>query len=88
MTLEIPEVVINRLPVYARALSELARAKAAVRGDSILGLDLTPDEACLRVLLGQRAEATTLVATLLRARPLLQPVLLRDPLLGPLVSRR
>lgn len=44
MTLEIPEVVINRLPVYARALSELAATGEAVISSQALGelLDVTP----------------------------------------------
>lgn len=44
MTLEIPEVVINRLPVYARALAELADAGETVVSSQTLGeaLDVTP----------------------------------------------
>jgi len=44
MTLEIPEVVINRLPVYARALAELAANGDAVVSSQALGelLDVTP----------------------------------------------
>ena len=44
MTLEIPEVVINRLPVYARALSELAAQGETVVSSQALGelLDVTP----------------------------------------------
>lgn len=44
MTLEIPEVVINRLPVYARALSELASKGESVVSSQALGelLDVTP----------------------------------------------
>lgn len=44
MTLEIPEVVINRLPVYARALSELALGGENVVSSQALGelLDVTP----------------------------------------------
>jgi redox-sensing transcriptional repressor len=44
MTLEIPEVVINRLPVYARALSELAATGETVISSQALGelLDVTP----------------------------------------------
>jgi redox-sensing transcriptional repressor len=44
MTLEIPEVVINRLPVYARALSELALSGESVVSSQALGelLDVTP----------------------------------------------
>lgn len=44
MTLEIPEVVINRLPVYARALSDLAMAGTSVVSSQALGemLDVTP----------------------------------------------
>lgn len=44
MTLEIPEVVINRLPVYARALAELAASGATVVSSQALGeaLDVTP----------------------------------------------
>ena len=44
MTLEIPEVVINRLPVYARALAELAATGETVISSQALGelLDVTP----------------------------------------------
>jgi len=44
MSLEIPEVVINRLPVYARALSELASRGESVVSSQALGelLDVTP----------------------------------------------
>lgn len=44
MTLEIPEVVINRLPVYARALNELAARGESVVSSQALGelLDVTP----------------------------------------------
>ena len=44
MTLEIPEVVINRLPVYARALSALSEAGETVVSSQALGeaLDVTP----------------------------------------------
>ncbi|HMO55699.1 MAG TPA: redox-sensing transcriptional repressor Rex [Tepidiformaceae bacterium] len=44
MTLEIPEVVINRLPVYARALTDLAARGESVVSSQALGelLDVTP----------------------------------------------
>ena len=44
MSLEIPEVVINRLPVYARALNELAMRGESVVSSQALGelLDVTP----------------------------------------------
>ena len=44
MSLEIPEVVINRLPVYARALTELASRGETVVSSQALGelLDVTP----------------------------------------------
>jgi redox-sensing transcriptional repressor len=44
MTLEIPEVVINRLPVYARALAALAEDGETVVSSQALGerLDVTP----------------------------------------------
>jgi redox-sensing transcriptional repressor len=44
MTLEIPEVVINRLPVYARALADLAADGELVVSSQALGerLDVTP----------------------------------------------
>ncbi|OAI42541.1 redox-sensing transcriptional repressor Rex [bacterium SCGC AG-212-C10] len=44
MTLEIPEVVINRLPVYARALAALAEDGETVVSSQTLGerLDVTP----------------------------------------------
>jgi redox-sensing transcriptional repressor len=44
VTLEIPEVVIGRLPIYARALSSLARNGETVVSSQTLGeqLDVTP----------------------------------------------
>lgn len=44
MTLEIPEVVVNRLPTYARALAELAEDGESVVSSQALGerLDVTP----------------------------------------------
>ena len=44
MVLEIPEVVINRLPTYARALATLAENGEAVVSSQALGeaLDVTP----------------------------------------------
>lgn len=44
MALDIPEVVINRLPVYARALAALAEAGETVVSSQTLGeqLDVTP----------------------------------------------
>jgi redox-sensing transcriptional repressor len=44
MTLEIPEVVINRLPIYARALADLAASGTTVVSSQALGemLDVTP----------------------------------------------
>ena len=44
MTLEIPEVVINRLPVYARALADLSASGESVVSSQALGdlLDVTP----------------------------------------------
>src|SRR5438105_3444076 len=44
MPLEIPEVVINRLPIYARALAALAEAGESVVSSQELGerLDVTP----------------------------------------------
>lgn len=44
MVLEIPEVVINRLPVYARALATLAEQGESVVSSQALGeaLDVTP----------------------------------------------
>ncbi len=44
MVLEIPEVVINRLPVYARALADLAADGESVVSSQALGerLDVTP----------------------------------------------
>ena len=37
MTLEIPEVVINRLPVYARALADLSASGESVVSSQALG---------------------------------------------------
>jgi tetratricopeptide (TPR) repeat protein len=57
---------------------ELARAIAATRGDSTLTLDLAPDEALLRLALGQRDRAEQLVRGYLRARPMAREYFARE----------
>jgi TolB-like protein len=62
------------------ARTELARAIRATRGDSGLRLDLAPDEALLRLALGDRRQAAKLVREYLRARPLARDYFAREPL--------
>lgn len=62
------------------ARAEIARARQATAGDSALRLDLAYDEAYLRLVLGQREQATRLLRHLLSVRPVLRPMLERDPL--------
>ena len=62
------------------ARAELARALRATAGDSSLRLDLAYDEAYLHLALGERDRAEALLRALVAARPLLGPLLARDPL--------
>ena len=62
------------------ARAEISRARQATSGDPGLRLDLAPDEAYLRFVLGERAAAEQLLRDLFAARPLAKPSLLRDPL--------
>ena len=68
----------------ALARAELARARQATAGDSFLQLDLAYDEAYLRLVLGERTEAVALLNHLMEARPVLRPLLARDPLFAAL----
>jgi serine/threonine-protein kinase len=62
------------------ARAELARARHATEGDSVLRLDLAYDEAYLRLVLGERQRAQQLLLHLVKSRPRLRSTLLRDPL--------
>lgn len=62
------------------AWAEIARAKRATEGDSLLRLDLMYDEAYLRLVLGQRDRAEELLRELVRVRPGSRAILARDPL--------
>jgi serine/threonine protein kinase/tetratricopeptide (TPR) repeat protein len=62
------------------ARAEIARAIRATQGDTSLRLDLAYDEAYLRLVLGEPDRATELLRGLLNARPVLRPLLARDPL--------
>jgi serine/threonine protein kinase/tetratricopeptide (TPR) repeat protein len=83
------------LPIYRRVVAatisaragdrglareELNRAIQATRSDSALRLDLAYDEAYLRFLLGERERAVELLRQLVTARPVLRPLIARDPL--------
>lgn len=68
------------------ARAELARARAATAHDSALRLDLAPDEAYIRLLLGERTQAIALVRAFISARPVMRALLARDPLLGVLIT--
>jgi tetratricopeptide (TPR) repeat protein len=63
------------------ARTEIARARRATRADSVLSLDLNYDEAYLRLVLGERAQAARLLEEYIAARPLSRDYLARDPLL-------
>jgi serine/threonine-protein kinase len=71
-------------PGIARA--EIARARRETASDTTLSMDLNYDEAYLRLVLGDRAEARRLIAAYVRARPLARDYLARDPLLRALRS--
>jgi hypothetical protein len=60
------------------ARAELARAISATKGDSVLKLDLAPDEALLRLALGDRERAAELVRGYLKARPMAQDYFARE----------
>ena len=60
------------------ARAELARAISATRGDSTLTLDLAPDEAVLRLALGERERAAQLVRGYLKARPMAREYFARE----------
>ena len=62
------------------ARQELARARQLTAGDTSLRLDLAYDEAYLRLVLGEREAAAALMDRLLDARPVLRPMIARDPL--------
>jgi hypothetical protein len=62
------------------ARAEIARARRATAGDSAARVDLDYDEAYLRLVLGERARATRLLADYIDARPLTREYLARDPL--------
>ncbi len=66
------------------ARAELARARRATDGDSSLRLDLSYDEAYLLLTLGEADQARRLLRALVTARPLLGPLLAKDPLFEPL----
>jgi serine/threonine-protein kinase len=62
------------------ARGELGRAIQAAQGDSTLTLDLAPDEALLRLALGDRRRAADLVRGYLEARPTARDYFTREPL--------
>ena len=62
------------------ARTEMVRARRAATGDSIVSLDLAYDEAYLRLALGERARADSLLRELVRARPGTRALIARDPL--------
>jgi hypothetical protein len=63
------------------ARAEIARARRATAGDSVLSMDLAYDEAYLRLVLGERARAVELLRAYIEARPMARDYLARDPLL-------
>ena len=69
-----------------RARLELARQRAAVAGDSLLALDLIPEEVTLLLLFGDRESAVARLRWAIARRPLLSGVVARDPILQGLAS--
>jgi TolB-like protein/DNA-binding SARP family transcriptional activator/tetratricopeptide (TPR) repeat protein len=63
-----------------RARAELARAHRDIRSQPELRVDLAYDEAYLRLVLGERAAAASLLRYYLAAKPELASYLARDPL--------
>jgi TolB-like protein len=64
----------------AVAVLELARASRATAGDTTLQMDVLYDEAYLRLVLGERDRAASLLKQYLAARPMARDYLARDPL--------
>ena len=62
------------------ARAELTRARRVTARDTSLRLDLAYDEAYLRLVLGQRERAVGMLQNLVVARPVLRPLIARDPL--------
>lgn len=63
-----------------RAEAELARARRTAAGDSIMKLDMAPDEALLLSALGRTVEARKLMRNFSQLRPTQLPAMMRDPL--------
>jgi predicted Zn-dependent protease len=78
--------VLARADAGDSARAVLARARRAAAGDAELRLALDYDEACVRLVLGERAEARRLLDEMLAARPALRPYLARDPLFRGLLT--
>jgi eukaryotic-like serine/threonine-protein kinase len=60
------------------ARAELARAISATKEDSVMRLDLAPDEALLRLALGDKDRAAELVRGYLKARPMARDYFARE----------
>ena len=84
-------------PIYRRMVAATVSARAGQRdvaratlaqsyretaSDSSLRLDLAYDEAALLLALGEPSRARDAIARLVSARPVLRPMLERDPLIG------
>jgi tetratricopeptide (TPR) repeat protein len=68
----------------ARAMSELARQRAAAASDPELQLDMIPDEITLLLLTGGKQAALERLRWAIERRPLLGGLIAQDPILGPL----
>jgi len=78
--------VVARAGAGDSARAVLARARRAAAGDPELAVALDYDEAYVRLVLGERAEARRLLDDMLAARPALRPYLERDPLFRGLLT--
>jgi TolB-like protein/tetratricopeptide (TPR) repeat protein len=77
-------VVSARAGQRERALEVARRARAVVSGDAALRTDLLYEEAFLQLTLGEREEATRLLAAYLVERPSLRELVSRHPRWRPL----
>ena len=77
--------ILARSGAADSARAVLARARRAVGSDAELRLSLDYDEAYVRLLVGERAEARRLLEGVLAERPALRPFAARDPLFAGLL---
>jgi DNA-binding SARP family transcriptional activator/TolB-like protein/tetratricopeptide (TPR) repeat protein len=78
--------VVARAGQTDSARAMLARARLAAGSDPELRLSLAYDEACARLMMGQRDSARALLAWMFARRPSLRPLAARDPLFRGLLT--